>query len=264
MEDGPFDLPYDFDGKKSIDVQDLAVQALALLASGHSEKGSDSLSERVDELLEAVIHEDGMRRHSVVSRLISSGVQPEDVVDRYVPLTASKLGSLWIQDKLSFTEVTIGAGRLQEMVRSLGKRAHQPGATIPLGHSILMVVPMQEDHMLGSFIAASQFRRMGMWVHIAIGQQTEELISTINSQPYEMLGFSAAGRRTIEPLKALIKRIRKECDATPSIVIGGQISNLDIDVCALTGADYVTSNPREALELCGLLELVAMPEFTGS
>ena len=42
--------------------------------------------------------------------------------------------------------------------------------TVPLGHRILLVIPPGEDHTLGAFIAASQFRRYGLWVHLAIGQ----------------------------------------------------------------------------------------------
>lgn len=253
MDEGPLDLPEACDGTRSIDVLDLAVQAIAVLASSQSGAAAESVSQMIDELYDAIVHPDEYRRHAVVSRLVANGISAEEIVDRYAPIAAARLGSMWIQDKVTFAEVTIGAGRLQEMVRSLGKRAGSPNTTIPLGHSILLAVPPGENHMLGAFIAASQFRRYGMWVHMAIGQTPDELVATLQTQTFQMVGLSSAGRRAITGLRQIIDTLKANVDLLPPIVVGGQVEKLEVDLISATGADLITSNPREALEFCGLL-----------
>ena len=49
--------------------------------------------------------------------MIASGISSADIAEDYVPLAARKLGEAWVDDTLSFSQVTIGAARLQEIVR---------------------------------------------------------------------------------------------------------------------------------------------------
>ena len=84
-----------------------------------------------------------------------------------------------MDDTLSFSQVTIGAARLQEIVRSLGHTDVSGSVTVPLGHRILLVIPPEEDHTLGAFVAANQFRRYGLWVHLAIRQSADEVAETV-------------------------------------------------------------------------------------
>jgi len=242
MTDGPLDLPDGFDEKRSIDVLDLAVRALSILAAGETGDLPSDGAMYEDALFSAVLHPDENRRHSVISKMVNAGVTADEIVDQYAPRIAGRLGSDWVQDKLCFAEVTIGAGR-RNVLR----------ATIPLGRSVLMAVPNEENHLLGAFVAASQFRRLGLWVHMAVGQTVDEMVATVASKNFEMIGLSAASRRSLPHLTALVSELRERCDNCPPIVIGGQILKLNVDICEIVGADLATSNPREAAEFCGLL-----------
>ncbi len=163
------------------DVVALAVKALSVLASRRKTPSKRSREERVTELCDAVVNEDPSLHHAVVAQMVAAGISSADVAETYVALAARKLGEAWVDDTLAFSQVTIGAARLQEIVRSLGRTDVSGSVTVPLGHRILLVIPSEEDHTLGAFVAANQFRRYGLWVHLAIRQTADEVAATVAS-----------------------------------------------------------------------------------
>ena len=67
-----------------------------------------------------------------------------------------------------------------------------------------------------------------------------------------MIGVSGAGRRALGPVSKLVTTIKQRCQHCAPVVIGGNLCNLENRVLDLTGADFVTTNPREAMSFCGL------------
>lgn len=248
------------------DVLALALKALSVLALQKKDAGGGaalSESERIQEICDAIINPDDKRRYVVVSKLIASGVSSEEIVERYVPLAAMRLGEAWVDGTRTFSQVTIGAARLQETVRVLGERKCKVTATVPLGHRVLMVIPEHEDHTLGAFIAAGQLRRYGLWVYLAIGQSEDEVATAVSSHAFGMIGISGAGRKALEPIKRLVDKLKQAQQPIAPVVIGGNICNLGLDLCSATGADFATTSPRRALDLCGL-PVTSEPEVLGA
>jgi methylmalonyl-CoA mutase cobalamin-binding subunit len=234
------------------DVVALAVKAITVLALRRGDPPKRSREERVKDLCDAVVHKDESRQHAVVAQMVSAGIPTADVAEHYVALAARKLGEAWVDDSLSFSQVTIGAARLQEMVRSFGHIESAASVTIPLGHRILLVIPPEENHTLGAFVAANQFRRYGLWVHLAIGQSPDEVADTVATQNFEMIGISGAGRRALDSVQKLVSTVKQRCPNCAPVVVGGNMCNLDERVLDLTGADFVTTSPRQAMSFCGL------------
>lgn len=236
------------------DVVALAFKALSVLASRTLDHGGEvgSDAERVEEICAAFTHPDEKRRFVVISKLVASGVSSREIVERYVPMAAMRLGEGWVDGTRSFSQVSIGAARLQETVRSMGDPRSAVSATVPLGQRILIAIPQTEDHTLGAFIAAGQFRRYWLWVHMAIGQSDDEIATAVATREFGMIGVSGAGRKALEPIKRLVDKLKEMPQPTSPIVIGGNICNLGLDLCACTGADLATTSPRRALDFCGL------------
>lgn len=234
------------------DVVALAVKALTVLAARRGNPPKRSREERVKDLCDAVVHPDEGRQHAVVAQMVSSGISTVEIAEDYVAHAARKLGEAWVDDTLSFSAVTIGAARLQEMVRSLGHVEATGSVTVPLGHRILLVIPPKEDHTLGAFVAATQFRRYGLWVHLAIGQTVDEVAETVAAEDFEMIGISGAGRRALDSVRKLVSTVKERCPHCAPVVIGGNMCNLHNRVLELTGADFVTTSPRQAMTFCGL------------
>jgi MerR family transcriptional regulator, light-induced transcriptional regulator len=225
----------------------LARRALCELAESRRPTELDPLKN----LCRSYVDPDDRARHAVVARLIAQGVTSEELVERYIPKVARMLGEGWVDDTLTFSQVTLGAARLQETVRAFSHRP-RAGAVIPLGHRMLLVIPEQEDHSLGAFVAAGQFRKYGIWVQLSIGKNCDEVAEAVRAEKYDLVGVTGAGRRSLAPIREIVTRLRGT-DGTPPIVVGGNVCNIGVDVCASTGADLATTRPRTALDFCGLL-----------
>lgn len=233
------------------EVELFAQKALSVLSAGID--GVDASTPLADlySLTEAYLDADEQRRHDALASVMSKGVSAADIIETVVPNTARYLGELWAHDKLSFAEVTIGAARLQETVRAIGDRniACNQEMTRPC---ILLIVPRLEQHTLGIFVLAEQFRRLGVLVHLTLGSNPAEIVRLTRKHKFAMVGISASSRRTLASVTELVKTIRSGILRVTPIIVGGPVTSLDVDLKALTGADHATSDAQEALSLCGI------------
>ncbi|MEY8838459.1 B12-binding domain-containing protein, partial [Cribrihabitans sp. XS_ASV171] len=165
---------------------------------------------------------------------------------------------LWVTDHATFVQVTIGAARLQSVYQGAsnggeaGHAARLIDRTIPLGQSILMILPEGEDHTLGAFVAADQFRRHGLWVRVAVRLTCEELVRVVGEGHFAMVGVSVSREKAVENVARMIKYLKSELGGCPPVVIGGRYVALSRDIKERTGADHAARSAREAIELCGL------------
>lgn len=207
----------------------------------------------VEQLTIALISGSETSHRAVLAAMMSHGITQQDVRDIFLPAAARRLGELWVHDQASFVDVTVGAGRLQVLYR---EERNGPGGrhdrSIPLGETLLMVVPNFEDHSLGAFVAADHFRRHGVWVHMSLGMSREEIVDLLGMQRFSALGISAATLNTLEKTTELIDYFRAKLDHVPPVVVGGRAVSDTEMVAERTGADYAVRTAREAVERCGL------------
>ncbi|MFC3614211.1 B12-binding domain-containing protein [Lutimaribacter marinistellae] len=195
---------------------------------------------------------------SVLTSAIASGVSSETLYHDMVPAAARRLGEMWVTDHASFVAVTIGAARLQSVFQEAASRGETGRTvrlidrTVPLGQSVLMILPEGEDHTLGAFVAADQFRRHGLWVRIAVQMSQDELVEVIGEGHFAMVGVSISREKAVENVAGLINYLKMELEHCPPVVLGGRYVPLSEDISERTGADHAVRSAREAIELCGL------------
>lgn len=233
----------------------LALRALSELADNG--KADLDYSQLLDAFCHAFTMDDSSHRDQILSYLRKAGLTDEEIIDRIIPTAARRIGEQWVKDEMSFAEVTKSASRMQELSRFLGGKDSVVPSTIPLGFNALLIIPKEEQHTMGAFVAADQFRRQGLWVHIAIGQNASELNRTVSNHHFSLVGISAASRRSLTSVKTIID-ILKEKDNSLPIVLGGNILNTVEDIQVKTNADLVTSDPHAAVTFCGLPKASAM------
>lgn len=217
-------------------------------------------------LCDALVSDSEATFQTVIAQLMACGVTSEEILHGYVPDAARLLGELWVEDKASFVDVTVAASRLQSLYRA------QPGPlrrnainrAIPLGKSVLMVVPEHEQHSLGAFVAADEMRRKGVWVHMGIALTVDELADLVSAARFSMVGLSVGSHKAIESATEIVDYLRAKVADLPPIVIGGVAAEDSRFVEETTGADYAVRTVQDAMELCGLAEpRQAMREQTG-
>jgi methylmalonyl-CoA mutase cobalamin-binding subunit len=184
--------------------------------------------------------------------MMAAGVSWEEVVDTYIPAAARRLGELWCIDEVSFVDVTVGTARLQSMLRDLGPVWSQETASDPLAPNVLLIVRQDAYHTLGAMVAAEQLRRSGVSVRLSLGASDDLVVEMVGSKRFDAVLISAASSERLESVRDLVKKVRMAMRPAAPIVVGGTMLDTDRDVEIITGADFVTSNPQEALRLCGL------------
>lgn len=244
-----------------VDVRRLAREAIRVLA-GQSDARPERLRERLDYLCTAFLSEDEELRHDAIQKLRKDGATIPEIIDHVIPEIARILGQRWADDALSFADVSIGSARLQECVRSLIARdvsgaidtaARAGGDALGVNAPrVLMIIPRPEDHTLGTFVAADQFRRHGYAVDIAVDTDVRQLTGDLRKQRYVMVGITIGGRRTLASTKELVEKIRTMAIRAVPIVIGGSYVHVGTDLKQVTGADHIAVSVVDALKKCGL------------
>ncbi|WP_246162304.1 cobalamin B12-binding domain-containing protein [Roseovarius faecimaris] len=233
----------------------LVESALRTVAKTRAERQPRSKAEWVARLGEALMSESEVEHQTVVASLIASGASSNDIYQYYIPEASRFLGEKWVRDEASFVDVTVGSARLQALFRDRTEGdayAHLLDRSIPLGQSVLMVIPEFEQHSLGAFVAADGLRRHGVWVRMAIGLNNEELCRLVFSNRFSMLGVTLATWKSVEHSAELIGYLRSHAENLPPIVAGGRVVEDRNLVAQRSGVDFAVKSVHEAVERCGL------------
>jgi hypothetical protein len=142
-------------------VDRLATRALSCVARRQQTSGPVVIAARQAQLLEAVVSSDPAAVQAAVRDMMRAGIAPDVIADRYVPEVARRLGEMWCSDETGFAVVTIGAARLQGLLRVLEGMAGPQRRAAGGGVSLLVIVPEGIHHTLGAMVLTGQMRRCG-------------------------------------------------------------------------------------------------------
>lgn len=172
---------------------------------------------------ELVLHEDDFAVRDCVIALRDRGVPIEAIFLDLLSPVARHLGEMWERDLCSFTEVTVGLGRLQKVLRensaTFGQfnRANQSEE----GRRILLMPCPGEQHTFGLSLVAELFHRAG-WDVVTCFLATDAAAVMVKKDWYDVVGFSLGSETGVERLRAAMALVR-EVSQNPriSIIAGG-------------------------------------------
>ena len=231
-----------------IAVDTLAMCAIAALAAKAHQSWQPTETEDLRHFCDALVHPDDNRRHYVLARLVGRGLSVEEIVERYIPEAARTLGDGWVNDTLSFAEVTIGASRLQETVRTYGYRYVERGQNDSLGHTLLMVTPEFEDHSLGIHVVAQRLRRNGFWAQMALRVSAEDLAELMQTHTFSAVCMSVAKGKELALVGNFVDTVRSVYRGSMPIFLGGTILDDLADARQapkLSGVELLTNDLAE-------------------
>ncbi|MEM7525872.1 MAG: cobalamin B12-binding domain-containing protein [Pseudomonadota bacterium] len=229
-------------------VAPIASQAIAEVAIRLAPLGSMDET-ALSKLEAAVFHDARERRIAVVDAMRAAGLTERDIVDRYIPEVADRLGEHWLNDTMTFADVTIGAARLQAMVRDVAADAAEPTLHADAA-SALVVVRRGETHTLGAVVLATQLRRCGVAVRLSIGHPDEDVAAEARYGDYNLIAISASAGENLDSLRSLVKRLRKAAGGSSKIAVGGSVMDLELDLEEALHVDFATKNAVDALRRC--------------
>lgn len=198
---------------------------------------------------EAFEHVNAMRRQ---------GLSIESLYLDVVAPVARLLGDWWAADECSFTDVTLGAGRLQHILRehSLSRELARP--PVGDGRRLLLAPAPGEQHSLGLLMVAEFFRQAGWEVHGGPTEAGADPVRTLAREWFDVVGFSIAAEVHFPELRSAIAQVRATsrnprigvmvggaaCDARPGVHAS---LCTDIALADATRAPVLASNFLEKL-----------------
>jgi methanogenic corrinoid protein MtbC1 len=232
-------------------VKDLAREVLTRMAArGGAAQWPSPIPNPAD--LEALCHAlvsenkaDGAR---YIQELQADGATADQVYLGYLAGAARTLGDWWDDDRISFSEVTIGSSRIYAIMRSLS-HLFVPRNFLSERSAVFASVP-DETHTLGVRMAADLFRRDGWEIQLKVGYDYDALVDELVGSRCPLIGLSAGGRHSAELLARLIVALRI-LRPEALILVSGKIVDEAAELVAVMGADAVANDipsARDAMD----------------
>jgi len=156
---------------------------------------------------------------------------------------ARYLGELWEEDLCDFTDVTIGLGRLQKMLRELSGQFEKYKHPVSNGLRILLVPAPGEQHTFGLSMVAEFFQRDGWDVTGGPYELYDDPVSLVKRQNYDVVGFSLATEMQLPALTDCIRAVRKASqDPGVCIMVGGPLLARDPRLLEQVDADLLVAD----------------------
>lgn len=153
----------------------------------------------------------------VLDHAASAGLSYQDVLISLIAGVASELGQLWHDDRISFLDVTLGSGRLQQAVHRL--RRPEPANPSRRRRILLTTVP-GEQHTLGAVLAERLLWAEGMDTVLDIrGSRGVDEQAAVG---FDLVAIAAPCHRSLRGLSIMIESLRRGAGSRcPPIVLGG-------------------------------------------
>ncbi|MFN6977341.1 MAG: B12-binding domain-containing protein [Gemmobacter sp.] len=207
------------------------------------------LSRLADRLIAASLAHHADAVNALVVALRREGVDGDVLTDNVMPLAARELGEAWVDDRLSFVEVSLAMTRIQRLLRSTLVDAPQDGGLA----SILFILPEGEQHTLGGLICARQLRRAGYSVCLAIGETRSRIAEMLRERTYDAAFVSVATQERLESARELVTWMNTVAAGGLPVVVGGAVlctadRSMADRVRAMTGARFASNDFQWVLD----------------
>lgn len=202
-----------------------------------------------------VLHGDDTVLRQFVEVLRERGVPIESVFLELLAPVARHLGELWERDLCTFTEVTVGLGRLQQLLRE--HSAAFSDTRLTEGRSdtrrVLLMPCPGEQHTFGLSLVGEFFHRAG-WEVVTSFTTGEGAPGMVQKDWFDVVGFSLGCETGVERLAEAIAQVRrKSVNAGVSIIAGGAIFGLHPEFGDKVSADAIITDGPAAPALADKL-----------
>ncbi|OYU77508.1 MAG: hypothetical protein CFE32_05460 [Alphaproteobacteria bacterium PA3] len=186
----------------------------------------------------------------ILHAYLKSGLRLDEVyVDLLAP-AARHLGVMWEDDTATFSDVTIGLGRMQTLLNRLSdtyRNEEDVRADLASG---LFVTPAGEMHSFGIRMVDELFRRAGWRTLCEPNSRINDVLAIVGNESFHILGIGISCEAQVPFVKELIRQVRKVSHNRHILVmVGGSHIVGRPELAANIGADFSASDGREAIAI---------------
>ena len=146
---------------------------------------------------------------AALQELFELGFKRETIIDHCIPIAAVRLGESWVNDSLSFSEVTIGSSNLQILLKEIAQKT-KPTVGLDNGKRYLICVHQSEQHTLGALVLGDMLRRKGHSLKIKLNASSSEICELQRANDYDGIFFSSASDLSVKETADCVQEIRKQ------------------------------------------------------
>jgi MerR family transcriptional regulator, light-induced transcriptional regulator len=224
------------------------------LSLGASTSGASSAlgwtpdSELIAEIANLVVREDVAAAATRIEALRQSGLTIETLYLELLAPIARYLGELWESDIVDFTTVTLGCGRLQQLLHELSPSFFREAEPHEHRRRVLLAPVPGEQHTFGLYMVAEFFRRAG-WDVWSGCMPNRELAELVSKESFTLVGFSLSGDQRLDALASSIRSVRRaSCNRGIGVLVGGPVFVGHPELVSLVGADATAQDGRQATQ----------------
>ena len=185
----------------------------------------------------------------MIASLRARGLSVESIHLELLMPCAQQFGRMWCDDTLPFSDVTVGVGRLQRIMRSLSP-AFGTEIDLPADGSRVLLMPAPgEQHAFGLSMMAEFFRRAGSDVVCDFDSRHVDPVALVRSEWFDVVGISVGVEARLDWLKSGIAAVRHASrNRAIGVLVGGPVFSTDPGLAARFGADATAGDGRSAAE----------------
>jgi len=210
---------------------------------GQSVADKSSRSQVIDDLVTALLSEDPQAAAALIEAQFQAGVTYDALHLGYLGPAARQLGEKWTSDEISFSQVTVGTGRIYGIMRSLCRQVVRKG--IPKQRSALVACVPGETHVLGVRMATDLLREQGWTIDLHMALDHDGLVAEIIQSGHHIIGLSAGGQHALPALARLVLAIRVSRPDAAILVSGNIVREARTEI-SFMGVDGVSETFAEA------------------
>lgn len=180
------------------------------------------------------------------------GATTRDLYIKLLAPAARRLGEMWEQDECDFMQVTLGLGRLHQLLQRVGQV--EPGSPAlesrGNGRRALLATAPGESHSFGVVMVSHFFRHNGWEVFNEFPETVDDLAQYVRSRSFALVGISAGSEARLDVLAAAVRAVRRHSqNRQVGIMVGGSIFSGHPDWVARVGADATAEDGEQAARL---------------
>lgn len=194
-----------------------------------------------------VLSHDDAGIHQQLSSLRARGVSVESIYVHLLAPAARHMGELWEDDRCHFGDVTVGMGRLQQLMRSLstafGTEIDPPAG----GRRVLLMPAPGDQHTFGLSMVAEFFARAGWEVVGVMDPQATGFENRVKEEWFDLVGISAGSSTRLDSMLSCIAKVRRlSHNRSVAVMVGGPLFTSRPELVEQLGADGVATDGQHA------------------
>ncbi|NDA46377.1 MAG: cobalamin B12-binding domain-containing protein [Alphaproteobacteria bacterium] len=217
-------------------------------ASRREDQSAPLSEDQIREFCTLSLSADGSAARLYFEALQAAGHSFETLCLHLLTPAARLLGADWVDDECDFMDVTLGVGRMQQLLSLCCPVAERP--VIDIRHRILLATAPGEQHVFGIEMLGTMLRKAGWDVTIQHGPSIKRLAASVAEHWYGVVGLALSTESGLQDVGRSIEDMRRTSrNPDLAIMVGGPIFAGHPERAVQVGADSLADDALAAVNL---------------